>query len=151
VAASAPASAATGGGRYGNGGDYGTTPSASAKPSASAASGPETYEVDKATGSVGAYLTGEGGMTLYTLKSDSMNTSACAGTCATNWPPFTAADDDTLTPGSGVGGKLTTFARADGTKQVAYNGQPLYYFSGDSAPGDTNGQGVKNVWYVAAP
>ncbi len=156
-APSAAASGTTGGGRYGSGGDYGSKPSASAtasagaSASASAAAGGETYEVDKASGSVGAYLTGEGGMTLYTLKNDSADTSTCAGTCVTNWPPFTSADEDTLKPGSGVGGKLTTFARADGTKQVAYNGKPLYYFSGDSAAGDTNGQGVKSVWYVAAP
>jgi len=38
--------------------------------------------------------------------------------------------------------------RPDGSKQLAYDGWPLYYFSNDVNPGDTNGQGVGNVWYA---
>ncbi len=45
----------------------------------------------------------------------------------------------------------TTFARPDGTMQVAYNGRPLYYFKNDAIAGDTNGQGIVGNWYVAAP
>ena len=48
-------------------------------------------------------------------------------------------------------GALTTFARPDGSMQVAYKGAPLYYYAGDSAAGDTNGQGVGGNWFVAAP
>ena len=43
---------------------------------------------------------------------------------------------------------FATFARDDGTMQVSVNGLPLYTFGGDTAPGDTNGQGVGDVWYV---
>ncbi len=39
-------------------------------------------------------------------------------------------------------------ARPDGSEQITYNGHPLYLFSGDTAPGDTTGQGVGDVWYV---
>ncbi len=49
---------------------------------------------------------------------------------------------------------LGTIARSDGTKQVSYAGHPLYYFSGDSAAGQTNGEGVNGfgaLWYLVAP
>jgi predicted lipoprotein with Yx(FWY)xxD motif len=58
---------------------------------------------------------------------------------------------DTLEAGDGVGGALTTFERPDGTLQVAYDGAPLYYFGNDTGPGDTNGQGLGDVWFVAEP
>ena len=48
-------------------------------------------------------------------------------------------------------GTLTTFARPDGTMQVAYNGIPLYYFAKDTKAGDTTGQGVGGKWFVASP
>ena len=107
--------------------------------------------VNAASGAVGPYLTGPNGMTLYTLKTDSAGTSTCSGTCAQNWPPLTVASGAAFQPGSGVTGTLASFARSDGSQQVTYNGAPLYYFGGDKAAGDTNGQGVGGKWYVAAP
>ena len=152
VAASAEpsASAAAGGkGGYG-GGDYGGT--ASASPAASTASGGETYTIAVSSSTLGKFLTGEDGKTLYTFKADTANTSNCGpGACADNWPALFVDDSDTLKAGAGVTGALTTFTRSDGKKQAAYNGAPLYYFVGDSKAGDTNGQGVANKWYVAAP
>jgi len=141
----ASASASTGGGGYSRG-DYGTA--ATAKPSSG---GAEAYVVDAASGSVGAYLTGEDGRTLYTFKPDSANTSSCTDSCAQTWPPLVVTTADTLKAGSGATGTLTTFARPDGTMQAAYNGAPLYYFNGDTTAGDTNGQGIGGNWYVAAP
>jgi hypothetical protein len=44
---------------------------------------------------------------------------------------------------------FATITRADGTVQVTYNHMPLYYFAGDSAAGDTKGQGTLGVWFVA--
>ena len=151
IASAAVASAAvSAGGRYGGGDDAYGSPATSG-PAASAAAGGETYEVAAATGAVGSYLTGEGGRTLYTFKPDSANTSTCTDGCATAWPPFTSSAEDTLKAGAGVSGKLTTFARPDGTMQVAYNGAPLYYFQGDAKAGETNGQGVGGKWFVAVP
>ena len=46
---------------------------------------------------------------------------------------------------------FASIARDDGRKQTTYRGLPLYYFAGDKAPGETKGQGVKEVWFVAAP
>jgi predicted lipoprotein with Yx(FWY)xxD motif len=146
-AASAAPSTGTsaGGGRYGNG------TAASAAPSAAPSAAATGSEVKVGNGSVGAFLTGPDGKTLYIFKKDSTDKSACAGDCAATWPPFTVKAGQKVTAGDGVMGKLTTFTRADGTKQVAYNGAPLYYFAADQAAGDTNGQGVGNVWFVAAP
>jgi predicted lipoprotein with Yx(FWY)xxD motif len=131
-----------------------TAPSAAAPAPSAAAPAPSTaapVAVNAGSGTVGAYLTGPNGMTLYTLKTDSAGTSTCSGACAQNWPPFTTTSGSTFQPGSGVSGTLATFARADGGKQVTYNGAPLYYFAGDKAAGDTAGQGVGGKWYVASP
>ena len=49
-----------------------------------------------------------------------------------------------------VTGELGTLTRTDGTMQATYNGWPLYYFAGDAAQGDANGQGVGDVWFVAS-
>jgi predicted lipoprotein with Yx(FWY)xxD motif len=146
-ASSAEASDSTGGGGYSRG-DYASEAPASAEPSSA---GAEAQVVNAASGAVGAYLTGKNGRTLYTFKPDSANTSTCTGGCASTWPPFTAGPTDTFSAGSGVSGKLTTFARPDGALQVAYNDVPLYYFSNDKAAGDTNGQGIGGKWFVAAP
>jgi predicted lipoprotein with Yx(FWY)xxD motif len=130
----------------------GESPSASAGGSPSASAAGEAYEVKVATdATVGKFLTGEDGKTLYTFKSDTENKSACTGGCATAWPPFTIAGPDTLKAGDGVTGTLTTFDRGDGTKQVSYNGKPLYYYANDAKAGDVTGQGVGGKWFVAAP
>lgn len=100
---------------------------------------------------LGMILTDSEGMTLYLFEKDVPNSgkSVCNDTCAENWPAFTA--DDPLTLPEGVPGELTQITRDDGSMQVAYNGQPLYYFVGDEAAGDTNGQDVGEVWYVVNP
>jgi len=125
----------------------------SAAPSEAAASGGgSTYSVAAATGAVGTYLTGEDGKTLYVFSKDTTpGKSACSGDCAGNWPPFTLDAGESAVDGTGVSGKIDTITRDDGTKQVTYNGKPLYYFAGDSAAGQTNGQGVAGLWTVAAP
>lgn len=129
------------------------TAAASAAPSAAASSAAGTATLAAATGSVGTYLTGANGMTLYTYKPDtsSPGRSACNGTCAATWPPFEIAAGSTPTAGSGVTGAIATITRDDGSTQVTYKGAPLYYYRGDSAAGDTNGQGIQGVWFVVAP
>jgi len=99
---------------------------------------------------LGAILTDAQGMTLYTRKSDPPGGSSCTGGCATTWPPFQPPSGNLTVP-SGASGKLATITRDDGSKQVTYNGLALYYYSGDKAPGDTNGQGLNNNWFVVAP
>lgn len=131
-----------------------TAPSSPAAAPSQAAS-PETYTLTVVTGaaSLGKYLTGDDGKTLYTFKKDTAGNgkSACSGQCATNWPPFTLDDGDKAVGGAGASGTIATIKRDDGKDQVTYNGAPLYYFAGDSAAGDTSGQGVGGIWFVAAP
>ena len=112
-------------------------PSASASPSAKA-----TVEF-KDVGAKGKVLVASSNqMTVYNFSRDTANSgkSACTGACIAKWPAVTVTAGQTPTPGPGVSGTLATIVRADdSTTQVTYNGLPLYFFSSDKAPGDTNG------------
>jgi predicted lipoprotein with Yx(FWY)xxD motif len=113
---------------------------------------PEAYTVDvHQDASLGGFLTGEDGKSLYVLTNDSSGTSTCTGGCASTWPPFTLDEGETVVAGAGVTGTLGTIKRPDGSDQVAINGMPFYYFSGDDGPAQTNGQGANGVWFLAAP
>jgi predicted lipoprotein with Yx(FWY)xxD motif len=98
---------------------------------------------------LGDYLTGTDGMTVYVLTTDSPDKSSCTGECATTWPPVVVGSGGEITGPPEATYSFTAIARADATFQVAYNHRPLYYYSGDSAPGDTKGQGMDNSWFVA--
>ncbi|MCA9858182.1 MAG: hypothetical protein KC438_00600 [Thermomicrobiales bacterium] len=99
---------------------------------------------------LGQFLTDSEGRTLYLFTRDTEpGVSTCGGDCATNWPPYTPAEPLTLP--DGVEGALTLVDTPDGVQTLAYNDIPLYYFAGDTEPGQTNGQGVGEVWYVVAP
>ena len=93
-------------------------------------------------------LTNAQGMTLYYLKPDTATKSACSGACAGNWPPLLFTGSGSPTSASTLSGTLSVVADANG-QQVEYNGHPLYTFSQDTAPGQTNGEGIKGVWFVA--
>jgi predicted lipoprotein with Yx(FWY)xxD motif len=101
-------------------------------------------------GDAGAILTDADGMTLYVFDRDESNVSNCADRCAETWPPLLLDSGDPVAPPDLVG-ELTVFTRADGRRQVAYRGQPLYRYTGDSQPGDTTGDGVGGVWHLARP
>ena len=101
---------------------------------------------------LGSYLTGPSGFTLYTLSSDSTAAPACNGPCLVNWPPLVVAPGGAVTGAAGATGIFGTFVRADGTTQVTYDGHPVYYFAHDTAAGQTNGEGIAalgGVWHVA--
>lgn len=102
-------------------------------------------------GSLGTYLAGPNGHALYVLTNDSANTSTCTGSCAQSWPPLIASTGQTPASGAGVTGTLGTFTRPDGGAQVTVGSMPVYYFAGDSGTGQTNGQGVGGIWFLAAP
>ncbi|MGH8874985.1 MAG: COG4315 family predicted lipoprotein [Acidimicrobiia bacterium] len=97
---------------------------------------------------LGEHLVDGEGRTLYLFMPDNQGDPTCNDQCADNWPALTGS----LEAGEGVDATLlAAAARADGSEQVTYGGWPLYYFSGDVAPGDLNGQGVEDVWWVVSP
>ena len=105
------------------------------------------------SGPAGTYLTDGSGRTVYLWLADSMNKSTCSGACASAWPPVTA-HGSVAASGGAMSSDLGTISRPDGTKQVTYNGHPLYYFSGDTGPGMAKGQGLNGFgakWWMVAP
>ena len=90
-------------------------------------------------------------MTLYIFLKDEVGKSNCTGNCASAWPPLTVAAGASPSRGASVSGRLGAITRDDGSRQITYNGWPLYYWINDAKPGDTTGQNVGNVWFVAHP
>ncbi len=117
-----------------------------------AAAGGSTVDA-RTVGSIGmALVAGSNGMTVYTFAKDvkDSGTSACTGGCLTKWPALTVPAGGTPVAGTGVSGKLGTITRPDdGTLQVTYGGLPLYFFTGDTKPGDANG--VYTGWAAVKP
>jgi predicted lipoprotein with Yx(FWY)xxD motif len=96
---------------------------------------------------LGTYLVDQKGMTLYIFDKDKeAGKSACYGGCAKSWPPFApeAGQAKATEP-------LSIITRDDGTKQYAYKGKPLYYYAKDKKAGDTTGDAVGKVWWIAKP
>jgi predicted lipoprotein with Yx(FWY)xxD motif len=104
-----------------------------------------------AKGSAGIWLTDSAGRTLYLYTRDKGTKSECYGACANLWPPLTATGPVTISGKYTVPRDLGVTTRTDGTKQVTYGGHPLYYYAGDTAPGQTEGQGVGGVWFLIGP
>lgn len=98
---------------------------------------------------LGKFLADGNGNTLYLLTKDAKGTSNCYSQCAASWPPVVPQGAPTLKDGVGTA-LISTTLRTDGSAQLTYNGWPVYYFGKDKAPGDTNGQGVANVWWVVS-
>ncbi len=100
---------------------------------------------------LGAHLVDGDGLTLYLFDVDEPGTSNCTDECLDAWPPLTVEADPTF--GEAVDGALvgTIEREDDGSTQVTYDGLPLYYWAGDAEPGDVEGQGVQDVWWVVAP
>jgi predicted lipoprotein with Yx(FWY)xxD motif len=93
-------------------------------------------------------LTTGTGLTLYYRTSDVPPNNVCTGSCAQNWPPL-LAQGQIITSMNITSGVLSIAQTANGS-QVEYNGHPLYTYVGDTAAGQTNGQGVGNVWYTVS-
>lgn len=110
----------------------------------------DAVTVSTATDDLGTYLVGPDGRTLYYFTRDvAPGQSVCSGGCLEAWPPLTVAEGQTLAGDESVTGTLGAFARDDGTMQATYRGRPLYYWAADTEPGQTSGQAVNDVWFVA--
>lgn len=135
-------------GPNGSDGDFGMQGavfSAQGQPVSNAAAAKPTVKL--ATTKLGTVLVNGDGATLYQRDSDSPTQVTCTGACANTWPPA-------IVTGAPVGGagldasKLGTVNGPNGV-QATYAGHPLYRFSQDASPGDTNGQGFAGgTWWV---
>ena len=137
------------------GGSDEETPAAADDTQSSAEETPAQEEMSTDLGtaetSLGTIVVDGNGMTAYYFLKDvkDSGTSACSGDCLTAWPPITT-ESDTPTV-EGVTGEVGTITGTDGSTQITIDGRPIYTFAQDAAPGDVNGQGVNDVWYVIAP
>jgi predicted lipoprotein with Yx(FWY)xxD motif len=111
-------------------------------------SGSATVDTAKAS-SVGTVLVDAQGLTLYHLTTETGSNVVCTGSCASTWPPLSVSGQPTA--GAGLTGQLGTIKRPDGSLQVTYMGLTLYTFTGDSGPGQANGQGIQGIWFAVGP
>jgi predicted lipoprotein with Yx(FWY)xxD motif len=128
-------------------------PAAGASSSSSSASASGGTVIETASSSAGTFLTNGSGRAVYLWVKDTGDMSNCSGACAGAWPPVTTTGSATASGGAKAS-DLGTITRSDGTKQVTYDGHPLYYFSGDSGPGTASGQGSDGFgakWWLVAP
>lgn len=99
--------------------------------------------------SLGKILIDQDGRTLYFFTKDINGTSDCLEGCISSWPVF---HQENIQTGAGLdAADFGTITREDGTKQTTYKGWPLYYYASDTQSGDTNGEGIGEVWFVAKP
>jgi predicted lipoprotein with Yx(FWY)xxD motif len=96
---------------------------------------------------IGMILTDQNGRTLYAFTIDKGGKSSCTDVCIATWPALLSRQDTAV--GDGVDkALLSSIDRAEGASQITYNKWPLYYYVGDVGPGDIDGQGIDNVWFV---
>jgi predicted lipoprotein with Yx(FWY)xxD motif len=131
-AASAPAPAATG---------------------AAAPAGDQPGLTAKEVGDLGTVLVDQGGYTLYRFDNDKANppTTKCVDACATKWPPFTVDRSAKIRVEGVEDAAIGLLERPDGKTQLTIKGWAVYRYSGDKAPGATDGQGVGGTWYAITP
>ena len=129
----------------------GTPAGASSSSSSSSGAASGSTVIKTASSSAGTFLVSGSGRAVYLWVKDTGDMSNCSGACAGAWPPVTGS---ATASGGAKASDLGTITRSDGTKQVTYDGHPLYYFSGDSGPGSSTGQGSDSFgakWWLVAP
>ncbi|MDH5288615.1 MAG: hypothetical protein OEY41_01300 [Acidimicrobiia bacterium] len=135
--------------------EAGSVPASAAPAAATPAAGAVSTPVGAAgallgTSDAGDILVGPDGRALYGFTNDTAAASTCYSTCAAAWPPVIVSPDWTVGPGLDTGIFATT-RRDDGQLQLVAGKWPLYYCTGDAVPGDINGQGSGDVWFLVDP
>jgi predicted lipoprotein with Yx(FWY)xxD motif len=136
-----------------SGGGSSSAPASAAASGASAGNGSGATVITTASTSAGSVLTDGSGRAVYLWVADSGDKSVCTGACAGAWPPVMATGTVTASGGASAS-DLGTTTRSDGTKQVTYDGHPLYYYVGDSGAGTASGQGSDSFgakWWLVSP
>lgn len=139
----------------------GATGDATTEPAGHPATGPTEDPAEHGEGHEGVVVAVAGtdlgdvlvdgdGLTLYLFDNDEQGMSTCYEACAQNWPPLLSEGEAEAGEGADAA-LLGSTGREDGQQQVTYAGHPLYYFVGDSAPGEVTGQGVQDIWWVLSP
>ncbi len=102
------------------------------------------------TTALGEVLVGPDGRSLYAFTNDTQASSTCYGTCAEDWPPVLVGEDWDVSPelDSGI---FATTVRDDGQLQLVAGRWPLYHYAGDEVPGDIDGHGLGDVWFLVDP
>lgn len=103
-------------------------------------------------GKLGSYLV-SGGRTLYMYPPDRQRAVTCTsvGDCVSAWPPLFTKTGQQVKAGRGVDRTLVGTMRGDHGTVVTYNHWPLYYYIGDTKPGQVHGQDQGFNWFVIAP
>ena len=92
---------------------------------------PAAHVTSVHSGPDGKYVTDASGRTLYIFSKDTSSSSTCSGACAKEWPAYMSSG-----------------------QQVVFKGHPAYYFAGDTAAGDANGEGLNDfggLWTMVTP
>jgi len=104
---------------------------------------------------LGVVLVNAKGRTLYVFMKDKHSRVTCTGTCAKYWPPLKwKSASRPGAAGAAKGSLLGLDKDPAGGKVVTYHHWPLYTYTGDSAPGQANGQNLNvngGKWYVISP
>ena len=122
-------------------------------PTPGAAQSPKTGAVSAAAAtaktSLGSTIVNGAGHTAYFYDHDTANSgkSACTGQCSAIWSAITSASKTPTV--TGITGTVGTIPGGSGKLLVTVNGLPIYTYGGDSASGDTNGQGFGGIWWAA--
>ncbi len=100
------------------------------------------------TPDLGQIVVDGSGRTVYFFDNDVAGSgqSTCTGQCATMWPAAHPAGAEPVV--DGITAEVATIIGTDGRPQLTIDGRPVYTFASDEAPGDVNGQGVNDLWYV---
>ena len=105
------------------------------------------------TSRYGRILFDSRGFVLYVFTADGRSRSTCTGACAKAWPPYLVKQLPVAGPGA-VRSLIGTTKRRDGSLQVTYGGRPLYYYVGDTRPGQILCQDVAEfggTWLIVRP
>src|ERR1700758_1048637 len=105
-------------------------------------------DVSVAHTNLGDVVVNAKGMTVYVFDNDvaGSGSSACTGDCQKLWVAVPAASDQPVA--MGITAPVGVITGTGGGKQITIGGLPVYTYTGDTAPGSTNGQLFKNLWHA---
>ncbi len=128
------------------------TPTTAFSPQASKSTNtsPKPLVKTSTSAGLGEYLTDGDGRTLYINLKEKDGVSLCSAACAKAWPPYyNTKGIDVTSFKDEVSSRVNSYAQKDGTVQLAFGTNLLYYYSGDTKPGDILGSGLDNSsWQV---